>query len=72
MHSPGALARRGGAPVTGLATPRLRTGCVVFVCRPPAKGQAPEWVVRGGLGGINVQIHVYGHLDFSQNLAGRR
>ena len=49
----------------GLATPRLRTGCVVFVCRPPAKGLAPERVVRGGLGGINVQLRTY---DISDKL----
>ena len=30
MHSPGALARRGGAPFTGLATPRPWDGLCSF------------------------------------------
>ena len=45
MHSPGALARRGGAPVTGLATPRLRTGCVVFVCHRTRGPLWAEWTI---------------------------
>ena len=43
IHSPGALARRGGAPITGLATPRLRTDCGVFGVRQARclNGSAP-------------------------------
>ena len=37
IHSPGALARRGGAPARKLATPRQRTGCGVFECRSDAR-----------------------------------
>lgn len=34
--------RAGGERLSkGLATPRLRTDCVVFACRSPAKGPAP-------------------------------
>lgn len=40
IHSPGALARRGGARIKALATPRLRTGCGVFLSTlaKPSKG----------------------------------
>lgn len=51
MHSPRALAPRGGAPLTGLATPPPKGGLCSFCLPPPAKGLAPEWVVRGGPGG---------------------
>lgn len=51
IHGPGALAPGGERPSTGLAIPPPTDGLWSFCWPPPAKGLAPEWVVRGGLGG---------------------
>jgi hypothetical protein len=52
IHSPGALAPGGERPSTGLVIPPPTDGLWSFCWPPPAKGLAPEWVVRGGLGGM--------------------
>lgn len=68
MHSPRALAPRGGAPITGLATPPPKGGLCSFCLLITREGACPlsGWL-GGGQGGVQVPCRSAICLDKEQH-----